>query len=39
MPAILAKTLGRPGGPKPFTYTPGRVNLSEILQSAVRSRR
>jgi hypothetical protein len=34
MPAILAKTLGRPGGPKPFTYTPGGLDLSKLLDSA-----
>jgi hypothetical protein len=34
MPAILAKNLGRPGGPKPFTYTPGGHDLSKLLDSA-----
>jgi hypothetical protein len=34
MPAILAKNFGRPGGPKPFTYTPGGHDLSKLLDSA-----
>jgi hypothetical protein len=34
MPAILAKTLGGPGGPKPFTYTPGGLDLSKLLDAA-----
>jgi hypothetical protein len=38
LPAILAKTFGRPGGPKPFTYTPGGLDLSEIREAA-RARR
>jgi len=31
---VLAKSLGRPGGPKPFTYTPGGLDLSKVLESA-----
>ncbi|CAF3777495.1 unnamed protein product [Rotaria socialis] len=34
IPAILAKSLSRPGGPKPFTYTPGGLDLSKIRESA-----
>ena len=34
IPAALAKSLGRPGGPKPFTYTPGGLDLSKIRESA-----
>jgi hypothetical protein len=34
IPAVLAKSLGRPGGPKPFTYTPGGLDLSKIRESA-----
>jgi hypothetical protein len=34
MPAVLTKSLGRPGGPKPFTYTPGGLDLSKLIDSA-----
>ncbi|CAF5094389.1 unnamed protein product, partial [Rotaria sp. Silwood1] len=34
IPAVLAKSLSRPGGPKPFTYTPGGLDLSKIRESA-----
>ncbi len=34
LPAVLAKTLGRSGGPKPFTYTPGGLDLSKLIDSA-----
>ncbi|CAF2977521.1 unnamed protein product [Rotaria sp. Silwood2] len=35
---ILAKYLSRPGGPKPFTYIPGGVDLSKMRESS-RTRR
>ncbi|CAF4551078.1 unnamed protein product [Rotaria socialis] len=38
MSPILAKFLNRPGGPKPFTYTPGGLDLSKLLDAA-RTRR
>ncbi|CAF2082013.1 unnamed protein product [Rotaria magnacalcarata] len=38
IPPILAKFLSRPGGPKPFTYTPGGLDLSKLLDTA-RTRR
>ncbi|CAF1043207.1 unnamed protein product [Didymodactylos carnosus] len=34
VPAALMKSLSRPGGPKPFTYTPGGLDLSKIRESA-----
>lgn len=34
MPMVLAKILARPGGAKPFTYTPGNLSLSKLVESA-----
>jgi len=38
MPAVLAKSANRPGAPKPFTCTPGGLDLSKLIDAA-RNRR